>query len=311
MRLTRRAWAGGMLGVALGGMRAGGSAANEAPPMAFEPDGQTAVTLNDPVGIYIDHKDQLYVAGAEGVDRYDSNGQRNRRIETTGAARAVAVDESGQIYVAQQTRIEKFSADGQLITAWGESGRGDGQFSYVTSLDERDGFLFIADAGNRRIYRFAGNGVYVDAIEKFAIPSYYFDVTLGPDDHYFYVTHTGRRRVERYDRNMKRVDYWGESGAGASKFFGCCNPTHLTVFKDGRVATAEKGIPRIKVYDPKGAMLAHLGQEAFPKESVHMDLATDSRERLAVLVPKDRAVRFYRIVTVEAKKDMTEKDHDS
>ena len=31
-------------------------------------------------------------------------------------------------------------------------------------------------------------------------------------------------------------------------FFGCCNPAQLAVLPDGRFVTAEKGIPRVKIY---------------------------------------------------------------
>ncbi len=65
-------------------------------------------------------------------------------------------------------------------------------------------------------------------------------------------------------------------------FFGCCNPAHFAVLSDGRFVTAEKGLPRIKIYSPQGKFECVVaGQEQFP--SIAADLAVDNHDRILVL----------------------------
>ena len=158
----------------------------------------------------------------------------------------------------------------------------------------RDDQIFVADAGNRRIARFAVDGDYVDAVGPFLIPSPYFDCVIDAQGR-LCASNTGRHRLERYDANGKHVGSWGEFGLSAEKFCGCCNPTNIALFADGRTVTAEKGIVRLKVYDAKGRLLAHLGGEALPAKAAGMALALDSGGRIAALDPVNGRVDFYRL----------------
>ena len=77
-------------------------------------------------------------------------------------------------------------------------------------------------------------------------------------------------------------------------FFGCCNPAHFAVLADGRFATAEKGVARIKVYDGEGRFESVVaGPEQLPVEAA--DLTTDSRGRILVLDPKAKSVRIFEL----------------
>jgi hypothetical protein len=61
--------------------------------------------------------------------------------------------------------------------------------------------------------------------------------------------------------------------------------------------TSEKGIPRVKVYDRTGKMLAYVPPREFSPAAEGMDLAVDSRDRIYVAEP----VRG-RILVFETKK---------
>jgi DNA-binding beta-propeller fold protein YncE len=76
----------------------------------------------------------------------------------------------GRMYVldAGNARIVVFDRDGEYITEFGSAGSGDGQFDFGTgeiiggglnfsgsiAVDD-DGFIYVADVGNRRIQKFA------------------------------------------------------------------------------------------------------------------------------------------------------------
>lgn len=66
---------------------------------------------------------------------------------------------------AGNARIQVFDAGSAYITEWGEVGSGPGQFDFrrgnrptdmggSIAVDE-DGYIYVADVGNRRIQKFA------------------------------------------------------------------------------------------------------------------------------------------------------------
>ena len=62
----------------------------------------------------------------------------------------------------------------------------------------------------------------------------------------------GEHRVERYPAVGESDLAWGTTGMETDKFCGCCNPSHIAVTPNGKFVTAEKGIPRVKIYDATG-----------------------------------------------------------
>jgi hypothetical protein len=77
------------------------------------------------------------------------------------------VGSDGRIFVldAGNARIQAFDAEGEYITQWGSRGTGDGQFEFGDGFRPEDfagsvavddeGFIYVADVGNRRIQKFA------------------------------------------------------------------------------------------------------------------------------------------------------------
>jgi sugar lactone lactonase YvrE len=261
-------------------------------PYVFVQEGVLKPGVEKARGIAMDGKDNLYVAGAKGVSVFNPSGKKIREIASLGPATCVALGGEGDVFIGQETRIEVFDAQGKPKASWGKEGKGPGELGYVTSLAVCDDFVYVADYGNRALHRFAATGDFVDSIPGFLIPSPFFDCVMGPDK-VLYLGNTGRHRVERYDANGKLLGFWGKQGLAPEDFCGCCNPTNLAIFPDGRVVTAEKGIPRLKMYNSKGKLLACLGPEAFPEDAKGMDLAIDSKGRIALLEPVSGQVRFY------------------
>ena len=87
-----------------------------------------------------------------------------------GAVSGLAVDPHGDVYVLDAThdRVEKYDAAGHLIDSWGGRGTGLGQFDFGAGIgpDKPPGggivagrsFVYVSDARNNRIERFALNG---------------------------------------------------------------------------------------------------------------------------------------------------------
>ena len=227
------------------------------------------------------------------------------------------MDEDGVLFAALGTRIEKFSPSGKREAAWGEKGSGEGQLLGIHGLAIWRNSLYLTDAGNRKVVRFSVSGEFIEERTGFHIPSPYFDCAVDGKGT-LYLNHTSRHRIERYDGNGKLLGHWGEAGTAPERFCGCCNPTNIAVFPDGRVATSEKGMARLKVYDAEGRLLAHLGSDDLAGLGIEVrargakppdkgtpachdaekgrDLAVDSKGRLALLDPRGGKVHFFKLV---------------
>jgi len=220
---------------------------------------------------------------------------------TAEPATCVALDPDGNVYVGLRTRVEKYSTNGQRLASWGKEGRGRGEFSVITAIAVSGVNVFVADAGNRCIHRFDVTGDFIDEIGKrdteagflgLIVPSPYLDCRVDSAG-ILHVTNPGRLRVERYSQDGELLDFWGEAGQAADQFCGCCNPVNIALLPEGRTVTAEKGIPRVKVYDKNGKMLAFIGPGFFSAGAAVLDLAVDSKGRIYVADPGDGKVRVF------------------
>lgn len=122
------------------------------------------------------------------------------------------------------------------------------------------------------------------------------------------VNNAGRHRVECYTRDGDLEQSWGRPGVAIDSFCGCCNPISLALQSDGRCLTAEKGLPRVKVYTAAGTLESVVaGPESFAAvasstrdqtvaETTHdgLDVAVDADGRVAVLDLVGATLQIFR-----------------
>ena len=80
-------------------------------------------------------------------------------------------------------------------------------------------FVYVTDAGNRRLSRFAVNGDFVDFRDGYFVPSPHFDCAARPGL-LLHAVNPGKWRVERYDGNWEVVGGWGDFGLTPEGFSG-------------------------------------------------------------------------------------------
>ncbi len=251
--------------------------------------------------VAIDAQDRLYLAGPDGVTVLSRQGRPLMKWSTPVAPRCVAVDEEGTVYVGLRQKVVMYDGTGQRIGSWGKGGRGRGELSVVTSIGVWGTNVFVADAGNRCVHRFDATGDFINEIGKRDVearfvglicPSPYLDCAVDAEG-VVHVTNPGMWRVERYRADGTLLGFWGESGFRPEQFSGCCNPTNIALMKDGSVVTAEKIVPRVKVYDGAGKMRAFIGPRFFSDRAAGLDLAVDSDGRIYVTDPGDGKIRVF------------------
>jgi len=103
----------------------------------------------------------------------------------------VAWDRAGNIYVADgvatngNARVAKFDKDGHFIKSWGYRGSEAGQFNSLRGIAlDAQGNVYVADAGNKRIQVFDGEGNPKSQITNIGTP-YAICMTPGPHQYLY------------------------------------------------------------------------------------------------------------------------------
>jgi NHL repeat len=101
----------------------------------------------------------------------------------------VAWDAAGNIYVADglgtNARVAKFDKNGKFVKSWGSTGTAAGQFSVVHGIAiDAKGLVYVADAGNKRIQVFDGDGTVKTQLVNVGVPAA-LCITPGPHQYLY------------------------------------------------------------------------------------------------------------------------------
>jgi len=259
--------------------------------------------------IALDSQAFVYIAGDKAVRIFDENADLLDEILLSGAPRSLAVADDGKIYVGVIDHIEVYNRQGKQLARWESLG----QRALLTSIAVSQNNVFVADAGNRIVLRYDINGNLINRIgEKddernvpgFVIPSPYFDLVMRRDE-LLRVVNPGRHRIEAYTVDGDYEFSWGKFSTSIEGFCGCCNPINIAVLSDDSFITCEKGLARIKIYDPEGAFVGVVaGPEQFDA-TVHVcttpeqcqrggyDVAVDDQDRIFILDTIKNVVKIF------------------
>ena len=276
------------------------------------------LTLERAQNLAVGPDDRVYVVGDRALVWFNSDGKPAGRIELDAEPRAVAVAADGHAtrghgYLAFADHVEVYRPDGSRVAVWPKFGENALLSAIVLGENE----IFLADAGRRVVLRCDREGNILgeigrrdDAkgIDGVVIYSPYFDLAVGADG-LLRMVNPGRHRIEYYtmDGRLEQPLTWGRAGAGIDGFSGCCNPVSIAVLSDGRMVTAEKGLPRVKVYDGEGQLLSVVaGPHDLLPPGAAIDetraglrsrppmVAADSRDRVLILDSAAKAVRIFK-----------------
>jgi sugar lactone lactonase YvrE len=240
----------------------------------------------------------LYVCSGNYLTALNHSGARGLEIATPEPTRCCAIAPDGTIYLGLRNRIEVFDAKGKRQATWDSPAKK----SWFTGIALSDTEVFVADAGQRvilcydqsgKLRRRLGEKNKERNIPGFILPSPFFHVALAPDG-LLHVNNPGRHRMERYTTAGDFEGSWGETGMSVPRFCGCCNPISFALASDGKYVTAEKGLPRVKIYSATGEFESVVaGVETFSENARAcgpsdctaggLDVAMDSQGRIYIL----------------------------
>ncbi|NMC19211.1 MAG: hypothetical protein GYA33_02220 [Thermogutta sp.] len=264
--------------------------------------------MPQPTALFVDETDTVWIAGADGIERYSEDGRSAGTLAVNGPIRCLAVADLP--LPGGQTRRTILCGSGSEVTLWDEAGKPLGRWNsfgdkaVITSLAVAEEGVFVADAGNRVIHYVDFQGEFIGQLAQrdrergivgLVVPSPYLDVAWGSDG-LLRVVNPGVHRVEYYQPSGDLEFFWGKAGLQKDGFCGCCNPAHIALLPDGSTVTLEKALLRVKVFSPQGEFRCWVAGPDFFGDAESMatetrddertpvpDLAVDSRGRIVLL----------------------------
>ena len=261
----------------------------------------------------------IYVAGDRAIRGFSESGQMLAEIELDDTPGCLTVVGDGKIYppdgwriyIGAKDHVEVYARQGKRLASWQTLGDNAVLTSIAVSKDD----VFVADAGDRIVLHYDTTGKLLNRIGQkdpqrdipgFVIPSPYFDLAVAHDG-LLRVANPGLHRIEAYTFDGDLEFWWGSFSSALEGFCGCCNPVNFAILEDGSFVTCEKGLVRVKIYDPKGAFV---GVVAGPEQLVEggtsqicmlpsqcqaggFDVAVDTQGRIFVLDTIKNMVRVF------------------
>ena len=219
-----------------------------------------ATGLSESRAIAVDSTGLIHVAGDKTVRLFDQSGDLLKESTLSGMPRSLFLTDQGLLYIAMTDHIKIFNKQYKQIANWKSFGRR----SHLTGIAVYKDHVFIADAGNRIVVHCDSRGKILNYIGKkdkdrnipgFVVPSPYFGLAIAPDG-LLRVANPGRHRIEAYTFDGDFEFAWGKPTFRIEGFCGCCNPVSFAILPNESFVTCEKGLLRVKIYEPDGTFKA-------------------------------------------------------
>lgn len=280
--------------------------------MAFAPDGSFYVADSR------NHRIQHFSADGKSINIWgsfaDSKGSDDPAAAPGGTFNepwGVAVGPDGSVYVSDtwNGRVQKFDANGKFIKMWGKFGQSD-----ATNPDllygprgisaDKNGHVYVADTGNKRIMIFDSEGNKITQIgtEGFDVGQFSepVDVTVDSKGN-VYVTDTWNQRVQVFAASADGMTFtpalqWPVKEGWKSQSLD--NKPYIAVAPNGNVFITDPEGYRVIEYDATGKLLHAWGMYGTDNSSFGMTsgIAVDSLGQVWVTDPaNNRVMRFINV----------------
>lgn len=265
---------------------------------AYTETSQINTSLEEIHGLTTDDLGLIYVAGKDGVEIFDASGKTVSNFKIEGIAQSITISENGNLLLGMKDYIEIWNNYGKSVSKWNSFGAD----AVITSIAVKGNDVFVADAGQKVVYRCDLKGNLINKIglkdpatgvPGFIIPSPYFDLGISTDGN-LWVVNPGRHSFEKYSFDGTLLTSWAKASMAMEGFCGCCNPSDFAFLNDSMFVTSEKGIERVKIYNTDGTFLAIVATpDQFEAGTKGLDLAVDKQNRILVLDPVKMMIRIF------------------
>ena len=240
---------------------------------------------------------KIYIVGDSRLQIIESTGKLVSEINLDEQPTCVFASPENVI-IGNKRSVSVLKADGSKSGDWKEFS----DSTVITSVAERSGKVFVADAGKRKVWIFNLEGNKLgefdgkttsNQIHGFIIPSPYFDLAFNPDGE-LWVVNPGKHSLENYTTEGELRTFWESQSIKTEGFSGCCNPAHFAFAPDGSFVTSEKSLVRVKIYKPSGEFIGVVAPPTLFKTDGHApDLAVDNQGDVYALDFDKKVIRLF------------------
>jgi len=228
--------------------------------------------------------------------------------------RGLTVGPDGNIYVADSgnNRVVVLDSTGKFLRTFGTEGNAPGQFKGPWGISvDKQGNVYVADTWNHRIEKFDANGKFVKAWGGFADtggkatgqPGLFWgprSIAMDADGN-LYVTDTGNKRIQKFDRDGNFLGQWGGFGIEKGQFN---EPVGIAISSQtGDIFVADTWNHRVQRFDKDFNFIAEWPVHGWEGESVNNKpyIAVDSHDNVYVTDPEGyRVIAFDHAGNVKA-----------
>jgi hypothetical protein len=255
-----------------------------------------AISFSRPTGICF-YDNQIFVVGDQKMQIIGPTGKLLKEVSFDQNPTCVYVS-AKNIFIGFRKSLAVLNRDCFKMADWNSFS----DSTVITSIAEKSGTIFVADAGKRIIRKFSTDGKPQgtiegksgnDQIHGFIIPSPYFELAFNSDGE-LWVVNPGKHALENYTVEGKLRSWWEASSIKIEGFSGCCNPAYFAFLPDGSFVTSEKGMVRIKTYKPSGEFSGVVAAPSkFNENSQAPDLAVDNQGNIYALDLDKKMLRLF------------------
>jgi peptidylamidoglycolate lyase len=229
----------------------------------------SAVAVDGPDRIYVLHRGEPPLLVLDGQHKLIS-GWGQGEFKTPHGLR---VDAARNVWVTDNARhvVYRMSREGKVTLTLGTLDKGGAGPTQLRSPDDlvfdSKGLIYVADAGNKRIAKFAADGMYLGEWGKGGKEPGQFATAHGlaiDSKDRIYVADRGNKRVQVFSTDGQYLATWTEAG----------NPFGLLVTREG-VIVADGDAHRLTLLDFDGKSLGAWGTPDTLKLPHLMDLRAD------------------------------------
>lgn len=212
------------------------------------------VALSTPTAVVVEPAGTVLVSTKDTVVRYSAGLEYREHFGAgvVGEVAGIAVGPAGRVFVTDRlkNRVHVFEPDGTRVDYWPDDDTPSAEIGDLSAPQgiafARDGTLWVAESGNRRLQRFTVSGdslsiaqYHDNGTQLFSSPS---GLALG-DAGDVWVTDTGLHAVVRLNPSGTFEGLWGgRSGVGPNKFNA---PGGIAVGPNGEILVADTGNSRL------------------------------------------------------------------
>ncbi len=202
--------------------------------------------FDDPQGIAVDSKNDVYVADAGNnlIRKFKPDGNEVAQWKDDGKGgvflnpTSLTLDSSDNMYIcdAGNFRVVAIKPDGSPIGSWGSEGSGNGQFlsGMKGIMIDSSGYVYVTDSSNHRIQTFAPDGQYLGQLGEYGhLPGDFNNpksIKMGADGK-IYLADTNNQRIQRFTLSSQQDNNKAIILAGGG------NGSENTLWRSTKVAT--------------------------------------------------------------------------